>query len=95
MIREDGYKTLRQTRRAKQKPFLDKYALLSNLTIELFTIHEPSPVLGNSIEDLKFRAKTGASIIAIERGRIMHTSPARNSVLNSAISFLLQGREKI
>jgi CPA2 family monovalent cation:H+ antiporter-2 len=96
MIREDGYKTLRQTRTAKQKPFFDKHTLISNLTIELFAINEPSPVLGKSIEDLKFRTKTGASIIAIERGKMMHASPDPNfSFKTGDIVFITGRREDI
>jgi CPA2 family monovalent cation:H+ antiporter-2 len=94
MIREDGYKTLRQTRTAKQKPFFDKYTLLSSLTIELFTINEPSPVLGKSIEDLKFRTKTGTSIIAIERGKMMHTSPDPNFSFEAGDIVFITGRRE-
>jgi CPA2 family monovalent cation:H+ antiporter-2 len=75
MIREDGYRALRQKREATRKPLFDKCTVLANVTIELITIHEDSPVLDKSIDGLKFRTKTGATIIAVERRNQMHTSP--------------------
>ena len=75
MIREDGYRALRQNKTSTRKPLFDKYAILSNVAVEACTINETSRVLGKSIEELSFRKKTGATIIAIERKRKMHSSP--------------------
>ena len=73
MIRKDGYRLLRQAGVATRKHLLDKYAFLSHVDIETFTIHPGSPVLNKSIKELDFRSKTGATIIAIERKTQMHT----------------------
>ncbi len=75
MIREDGYKVLRQTKATTRKPLFDKLTVLSKVVVELYTIHDRSPVVGKSIENLRIRTKTGATIIAIERENRMHTSP--------------------
>lgn len=75
MIREDGYKALRQTRLTARKPLFDRVTVLSKVAVELYTIPDNSPVVGKSIENLKFRTKTGATIIAIERENQVHTSP--------------------
>jgi CPA2 family monovalent cation:H+ antiporter-2 len=75
MIREDGYRALRQTQVTARKPLFDKYTVFSKVTIELCTINDNSPVLGKSIEDSRFRSKTGATIIAIESNDQMYTSP--------------------
>jgi CPA2 family monovalent cation:H+ antiporter-2 len=107
MIREDGYRVLRHTKTSARKPLFDKCAVLSDVTIELFTIDSRSPVLGRSIEDLRFRTKTGATIIAIERNRQMHTSPdpkfsfeagdilfitGRRENINKALIYLTEGK---
>jgi CPA2 family monovalent cation:H+ antiporter-2 len=75
MIREDGYRALRQKGKRVRKHLFDTSAILSGMNIELFTIQEGSPAVGRSIEELKFRTKTGTTILAVERGKHMHTSP--------------------
>jgi CPA2 family monovalent cation:H+ antiporter-2 len=107
MIREDGYKALRQKREATRKPLFDKCTVLTNVTIELFTINEGSPVLGRSIEELRFRTKTGATIIAVERENRMNSSPdptfsfkagdivfitGTREDINKAIVYLTEGK---
>ncbi|MFV1977091.1 MAG: monovalent cation:proton antiporter-2 (CPA2) family protein [Candidatus Scalindua sp.] len=74
MIRKDGYRVLRQSRVATRKRLLEKYAVLSHVDIETFTIHTNSPASGKSIKDLSFRSKTGTTIIAVERNNQIHTS---------------------
>jgi CPA2 family monovalent cation:H+ antiporter-2 len=75
MIREDGYKALRQAKIATRKPLFDQCSVLSDVIVEVITIKNDSPILGKSIKDLKFRTKTGATIITIERNNHMYTSP--------------------
>jgi CPA2 family monovalent cation:H+ antiporter-2 len=96
MIREDGYRALRQTRTAARKPLFDKCTVLTNVNIELFTINDDSPVLGKSIEGLRFRTQTGATIIAVERENQMHTSPdPKFSFKAGDIVFITGKREDI
>lgn len=107
MIREDGYKALRQSKAVTRKPLFDKYRLLSDVAIEACTINDTSPVLGKSIEGLGFRTKTGATIIAIKRSNQMNTSPAPKSSfeegdivyitgkredINKALIYLMEGK---
>jgi CPA2 family monovalent cation:H+ antiporter-2 len=75
MIREDGYKVLRQTKATTRKPMFDQCTVLSKVAVELYSIDDHSPVVGKSIKHMAFRAKTGATIIAVERDNQMHTSP--------------------
>ncbi|TNF52681.1 sodium:proton exchanger, partial [bacterium] len=96
MIREDGYRALRQAKTAARKPLFDKHTVLTNVTIELFTFNDNSPMLGKSIEDLSFRTKTGATIIAVERENQMHTSPdPKFSFKAGDIVFVTGTREDI
>ncbi len=106
MIREDGYRALRQTQAIARKPLFDKYTVFSKVTIELYTINDNSPVLGKSIEDIRFRTKTGATIIAIESNNQVYTSPdpifsfktgdivyitGKREDINKAIIYLTEG----
>jgi CPA2 family monovalent cation:H+ antiporter-2 len=96
MIREDGYRALRQTQTIARKPLFDKYTVFSKVTIELCTIHDNSPMLGKSIEDSRFRTKTGATIIAIESNNKMYTSPdPKFSFKTGDIVYITGRREDI
>ncbi len=75
MIREDGYRALRQTVMTTRKPLFDKCTVLSKVDVELFTVRENSYVFGKSMEDLQMRTRTGTTIIAVERSNLMNTSP--------------------
>ncbi len=106
MIREDGYRALRQIQTTRRKPLFDRYPILSKVTIELCTINDNSPVQGKSIEDLKFRTRTETTIIAIERNNQIYTSPdpkfsfkagdmvyitGKRECINKAIIYLTEG----
>jgi CPA2 family monovalent cation:H+ antiporter-2 len=96
MIREDGYRALRQKREPSRKPLFDKCTVLTNVIIELFTINEDSPALNKSIEELRFRTKTGATIIAVERENKMNSSPDPTFSLKAGdIVFVTGTREDI
>ncbi len=106
MIREDGYRALRQAETSRRKPLFDKCTVLSNVTIEVFTVIDSSPVTGKSIEELKFRTRTGATIIAIEQEGRMNASPdpayifkagdivfitGKRADINKALLYLIEG----
>lgn len=106
MIREDGYRALRQSKTVIRKTLFDKCTVLSDIAVEVCTIHDTSPVRGKSIEDLGFRTKTGATIIVIEREKQMYTSPdpkfrfktgdivfitGKREDINKAIVYLTEG----
>jgi CPA2 family monovalent cation:H+ antiporter-2 len=96
MIREDGYRALRQVGTTVRKPLFDKCTVLAKVDFELFTVRENLPVLGKSIDELNFRAKTGATIVAIERKNEMHTSPDPKFTLEAGdILFVTGKREDI
>jgi CPA2 family monovalent cation:H+ antiporter-2 len=107
MIREDGYRALRQTGVTARKPLFDKCTVLAKVDVELFTINENSPVLGQTIEQLRFRTLTGATIVSVERGTHMHSSPdpkfsfeardilfitGKREDINKAIVYLTEGK---
>lgn len=106
MIREDGYRALRQKHTSERKPLFDKYAVISDIGVEVCAVTNDSPVIGKSIEELRFRADTGATIIAVERDAKMHASPdpgfrfkagdtvfitGKRENINRAIVYLTEG----
>ena len=96
MIREDGYKALRQKKTADRKPIFDKCAIYPNIMVEVLTVRENPPVSGRSIENLMFRKKTGTTIISIERGKEIFTSPdPAFTLIAGDIIFITGKRENI
>lgn len=108
MIREDGYKALRQSSSITRKPPFDKHLVLSDVKIDLCNISGSSPLPGKSIEDTRFRTKTGATIIAVERKKEMYVSPdpsfsfeagdtvffiGKKEDINKALVYLSEGKE--
>lgn len=96
MIREDGYKALRQKKRSKRKPLFDKHAALSGISVEACRIKDNSSLVDKSIEEVNFRTKTGATILAIERNNEIHANPDPKFTLKTGdIAFLTGTREDI
>jgi CPA2 family monovalent cation:H+ antiporter-2 len=94
MIRKDGYRALRQPKSATRRPLFDKHAVLSDIAVEVCTIHDTSPVLDKSIEDLRFRTKTGASIIVIKRENQVHTSPDPKFIFKTGDIVFITGKKE-
>jgi CPA2 family monovalent cation:H+ antiporter-2 len=94
MIREDGYRALRQTGTTVRKPLFDKCTVLAKVDFELFTVRENLPVLGKSIGELRFRAKTGATIVAVERDNRMITSPDPEFSLEAGDILFVTGKRE-
>jgi CPA2 family monovalent cation:H+ antiporter-2 len=94
IIREDGYKALRHTDQSVLSPLFSGSRALSKVDVELYAITENSPALGRSIEEMKFRTLTGATIIAIERSKSMHTSPDPKSVFEAGDIVFITGTRK-
>ncbi|HDZ83985.1 MAG TPA: hypothetical protein ENH45_02100 [Nitrospirae bacterium] len=94
LIREDGYRALRQKSATDRKPIFDKCAIYPNIRIEVLTVSKGSPVSGRSIATLMFRKKTGATIIAIERGKETFTSPDPDFTLKAADIIFITGKKE-
>jgi CPA2 family monovalent cation:H+ antiporter-2 len=96
MIREDGYRALRKAPDRTGKPLFNKYPVLSDIAVEACAITDRSHARGRSLEELSFRTKTGATIIAIERGNQIQTSPDPTSVFETGdVVFVTGKREHI
>lgn len=94
LIREDGYRALRQTGLIARKHLLEKYAVLSHVEIETFVVSEDSTALGKSIRELDFRSKTGATIISIERNHEMNTNPVPDLIFEVGDTVFITGKKE-
>jgi K+/H+ antiporter YhaU regulatory subunit KhtT len=94
MIREDGYRALRQKRPTDRKPIFDKSAIYPNIKVEILTVGGESPVSGRSIADLMFRKKTGATIVAVERDNETITSPDPDFTLMAGDIVFITGKKE-
>ncbi|RJQ45452.1 MAG: potassium transporter KefB [Nitrospiraceae bacterium] len=96
MIREDGYRALRQPVSASRKPLFDRCTVLSKVDVELFAMRENLSTVGRSLGELQLRKKTGATVVAVERNGEMHSSPVPEFVFSAGdIVFITGNREAI
>jgi CPA2 family monovalent cation:H+ antiporter-2 len=94
-IRSDSYKMLRSLR-IPRKYLAEREEFLKGLGNETYLITKDSWVDDHSLADLNLRAKTGATIIAIQRKDKIHHNPSPDFVLKSGDIVLLVGeRENI
>jgi CPA2 family monovalent cation:H+ antiporter-2 len=94
MIREDGYRALRNPKAMIRKPLFDKHLVLSDVTVDRCTIKADSRLSGISIEESRFRTKTGATIIAVEREKKMHNTPGPKFILEAGDTLLFIGKRE-
>lgn len=73
-----------------------KEPLLRGIEVQAYLVKEGSALSGNSIKDLKVRAKTGATILAVRRGDEIYPNPKAEFVLNAGdVIWLIGKREEI
>ncbi len=66
--------------------------VLDDLVLEWFTIPEQAHCIGKTIQDLKVRTVTGASIVSIiEPDRINRINPGPDTVLNEGATLIIAG----
>ncbi len=94
LIREDGYRGLRQTGLIARKHLLEKYAVLSHVEIETFVVSKDSTALGKSIRELDFRSKTGATIISVERNHEMNINPVPDFIFEVGDTVFITGKKE-
>jgi CPA2 family monovalent cation:H+ antiporter-2 len=92
-IRKDNYMVLRTVKLPK-KHLAERYELLKELETETYMIKETSKVDGYSINDLRFRTKTGVTVIAIQRKEKVHQNPTPDFVLKTGDVLLMIGKKE-
>lgn len=92
-IRKNSYKALRTT--ALPAKFLtDRYEIMKSIETETYFINEKSRLNNYSIQKLQLRTKTGATIIAVQRGEHVHYNPSPDFTFKSGDIIVLIGKAK-
>jgi len=90
VIRDENYGMLRglpQTTRG-----LDRVAkLLAAGTSDTYLVTDECFAIGKTLEDLDFRGRTGATVIAVVRGETPHISPTRDFSIEPGDTIVLVG----
>lgn len=90
VIRDENYSMLRGYQQTDKG--LDRVAqLLAAGTSDTYLITDGSPVIGRSLEEMDFRNKTGATVIAVVRGDSPHISPPPHFRIETGDTLVLVG----
>lgn len=92
-IRKDSYSVLRTVELPK-KHLAERHEFLKDVETETYLIKEGSPVDGRSISELHLRAKTGVTIITVQRGERVHHNPSSEFILKAGDVVLFLGKRE-
>lgn len=90
-IRKDCYSVLRGVE-LPNKDLAARYELLKGIETETYLVKDRSMAAGRSLKELNLRAETGATIIAVKRGEMLHQNPPPEFVLTSGDILLFIGK---
>ncbi len=94
-IRSGNYEALRRVE-LPVKSLPQKCEIISDIETETYLIHDRSPSAGLSIQDLKIRSRTGATVIAVRREGEVLPSPAPDFTFKPGdVVYLIGEREKV
>ncbi len=94
-IRNDSYRMLRSLK-LPRKHLTERYELLKGLDTETYLIKKESWVHSHSIQEIKLRTKTGATIIAVQRKEKIFYNPSPDFIFQTGdIVFLVGEKENI
>ncbi|MFZ5905979.1 MAG: cation:proton antiporter [Nitrospirota bacterium] len=89
-IRSNSYTALRSVEVPRRHLF-EKYEWLPEIEIDGFRITEGSHLDEKTIKELQIRKKTGVTIIAVRRGKTVHTNPQPDFRLKAGDFLLYTG----
>jgi CPA2 family monovalent cation:H+ antiporter-2 len=89
-IRSNSYTALRSVELPRRHLF-EKYEWLPEIEIDGYRIVEGSPLGEKTIKELQVRKKTGVTIIAVRRGKTVHTNPEPDFRLKAGDFMLFTG----
>jgi CPA2 family monovalent cation:H+ antiporter-2 len=92
-IREDSYKVLRRVE-LPRKHLAERSHFLQDIETEIFLLKKDPSAHGRTLKDLDLRAKTGATIIAVQRKNKVFQNPPPNFILKAGDAVLLIGKKK-
>jgi CPA2 family monovalent cation:H+ antiporter-2 len=92
-LRRDHYEALRDDRHAMSRVQMP-IEILSQLDVELISIRDSSPAIGQRLDQINLRAETGATLVAVRRGSEMVTNPGPDFVFAARDVAILTGDRK-
>ena len=92
-IRKDSYRVLR-TLELPKKHLRERADVLRTVETESHQIQETSLVPGHSIQELRIRSETGATVIAVQRGENVYTNPTPAFVIQSGDILVMIGKRE-
>lgn len=94
-IRKGSYEVLRKVD-LPVRTLPEKCEVITDIDTETFLIEEQTPAAGRSIQDLRIRSETGATVIAIRRGEEVIPSPEPVFILQPGdVVYLIGKRENV
>jgi CPA2 family monovalent cation:H+ antiporter-2 len=95
IIRSNSYTALRSIEVPRRHLF-EQYEWLPEIEIDGYRLSEGSPLGEKTIKELQVRKKTGVTVIAVRRGKTVHTNPEPDFRLKTGDFLLFTGdRENI
>jgi len=89
-VRSNSYTALRTVELPRRHLF-ETYEWLPQIEIDGYRIPEGSHLHDRSIKDLQIRKKTGVTVIAVKRGKSVHTNPEPDFTLKAGDFLLFTG----
>ena len=94
-VRADNYSILRAPQPIK-RPLSAELEVLSKIEIDRYMIKEGSAITGHTLRELNLRNRTGATVIAIKRGKEVLTNPSPSTVLEEGdILWLIGSKQQL
>ncbi len=92
-IRKNGYQALR-SHKLPAKSFEEMRDRMSEIETEAYLVKIQSHIPGHTLRQLHLRARTGATVIAIERDGKLHPNPSADTVIKENDVIVLLGRRE-
>jgi CPA2 family monovalent cation:H+ antiporter-2 len=92
-VRKDSYNALR-TVLLPRRALGERPEVLQDIEIEAYLLKEHFMASGRSISEVDLRARTGATIIAVQREGKIHPNPSSQFTLRSGDGIFLVGKKK-
>ncbi len=92
-VRKDSYRVFR-TMMEHKKPFKAHLPMLSEIDSEVYQIRDNSTISGTSLSKLRFRTKTGATVMAVKRDGLVVQNPEPDFELQAGDIILLVGSRR-
>jgi monovalent cation:H+ antiporter-2, CPA2 family len=89
-VRGGMYDMLRGTNRSA-RPLTSKISGLDALELERFELRPGSSIIGRTLSELDLRRSTGATVLAVKRGAVVHASPSGDFCLRESDTIVVLG----